>query len=204
MNTIKLEIKNIVKSNLEEKRKEKFNSSFQKLREIKDRSLLGEQFMQTSLNLMREGYEIDDIENYLNEIDNPLDGLKDKVDWSGMFKDSLYSTAKEYIIKWLLDYIGMGPVISTTLAQFFADYSPLDLLKPFKNEQYCNQYLPDMIDGILEVTVRYLGGKVTGTNRTNYEWGGAPSVAIGNLFGDAIKKSNISETISTQLCKVIH
>ena len=204
MNTIKLEIKNIVKSNLEEKRKEKFNSSFQKLREIKDRSLLGEQFMQTSLNLMREGYEIDDIENYLNEIDNPLDGLKDKVDWSGMFKDSLYSTAKEYIIKWLLDYIGMGPGISTTLAQFFADYSPLDLLKPFKNEQYCNQYLPDMIDGILEVTVRYLGGKVTGTNRTNYEWGGAPSVAIGNLFGDAIKKSNISETISTQLCKVIH
>lgn len=204
MNTIKLEIKNIVKSNLEEKRKEKFNSSFQKLREIKDRSLLGEQFMQTSLNLMREGYEIDDIENYLNEIDNPLDGLKDKVDWSGMFKDSLYSTAKEYIIKWLLDYIGFGPNTSTTLAQFFADYSPLDLLKPFKNEQYCNQYLPDMIDGILEVTVRYLGGKVTGTNRTNYEWGGAPSVAIGNLFGDAIKKSNISETISTQLCKVIH
>jgi hypothetical protein len=204
MNTIKLEIKNIVKSNLEEKRKEKFNSSFQKLREIKDKSLLGEQFMQTSLNLMREGYEIEDIESYLNEVDNPLDGLKDKVDWSGMFKDSLYSTAKEYIIKWLLDYIGFGPNISTTLAQFFADYSPLDLLKPFKNEQYCNQYLPDMIDGILEVTVRYLGGKVTGTNRTNYEWGGAPSVAIGNLFGSAIEKSNISQTMSTQLCKLIH
>jgi hypothetical protein len=143
----------------------------------------------------------------LNEIENPLAGVTDKVDWSGMLKDSLYSSAKEYVIKWVLDYVGLSsklPGLSTSLAQFFADYSPLDLLKPFKNAQYCDQYLPDMIDGVLELSVRYLGGKITGTNRTNYEWKGAPSVAIGNLFGEAIKKSNISETISTQLCKMIH
>ncbi len=214
MNTIKLDIKNIVKSNLQEKRNERFYESFQKLNKLEDKSLLGEQFMQTSLNLMKEGYSIDDIENFLNEIENPLSGITDKikgstekVDWSGMMKDSLYSSAKEYVIKWVLDYVGLSsrlPGLSTTLSQFFADYSPLDLLKPFKNAQYCSQYLPDMIDGVLEVIVRYLGGKITGTNRTNYEWGGAPSVAIGNLFGDAIRKSNVSETISGQLCKMIH
>ena len=214
MNTIKLEIKNIVKSNLQEKRNEKFYESFMKLNKIEDKNLLGEQFMHTSINLMKEGYTIDDIENFLNEIENPLSGITDKikggaekVDWSGMMKDSLYSSAKEYIIKWMLDYVGVSksaPGLSTTLAQFFADVSPLDLIRPFKNEQYCNQYLPDVVDGILEVIVRYLGGKVTGTDRDNYEWGGAPSVAIGNAFGDAIKKSNVSETLSTQLCKIMH
>jgi hypothetical protein len=214
MNTIKLDIKNIVKSNLQEKRDEKFYESFMKLHKLEDKSLLGEQFMQTSLNLMREGYTIDDIENFLNEIENPLSGITDKikgstekVDWSGMMKDSLYSSAREYIIKWILDYVGLSsrlPGLSTSLAQFFADRTPLELLKPFKNEQYCIQSLPGIIDGVLEVSVRYLGGKVTGTDRTNYEWSGAPSVAIGNLFGAAIEKSNISETISTQLCKMIH
>jgi hypothetical protein len=207
MKTIKLDIKNIVKSNLQEKRNERFYESFQKLKNIEDKSLLGEQFMQTSFNLMKEGYDIDDIEMFLNEIENPLAGVTDKVDWSGMLKDSLYSSAKEYVIKWVLDYVGLSsklPGLSTTLSQFFADYSPLDLLKPFKNAEYCSQYLPDMIDGVLEVIVRYLGGKITGTNRTNYEWKGAPSVAIGNLFGDAIRKSNVSETISGQLCKMIH
>lgn len=214
MNTIKLEIKNIVKSNLQEKRNEKFYESFMKLKNIEDGNLLGEQFMQTSINLMREGYTIDDIENFLNEIENPIPGITDKVksaagdvNWSGMFKESMYSSAKEYVIKWMLDYIGLSksaPGLSTTLSQFFADVSPLDLIRPFKNEQYCNQYLPEVVDGILEVIVRYLGGKVTGTDRNNYEWGGAPSVAIGNAFGAAIKESNISETISTQLCKIIH
>jgi hypothetical protein len=207
MKTIKLDIKNIVKSNLQEKRNERFYESFQKLKNIEDKNMLGEQFMQTSLNLMKEGYDIDDIEMFLNEIENPLAGMTDKVDWSGMLKDSLYSSAREYIIKWILDYVGLSsklPGLSTSLAQFFADRTPLELLKPFKNEQYCIQSLPGIIDGLLEVSVRYLGGKVTGTDRTNYEWKGAPSVAIGNLFGAAIKESNISETISTQLCKMIH
>ena len=214
MNTIKLEIKNIVKSNLQEKRNERFYESFMKLHKIEDKSLLGEQFMQTSINLMKEGYTIDDIENFLNEIENPLSGITDKitgatekVDWSGMMKDSLYSSAKEYIIKWIFDYVGISktaPGLSTTLSQALADLDIRNLFRPFKNEQYCIQYLPNVIDVILEGIVRYMGGKVTGTDRNNYEWGGAPSVAIGNAFGVAIEKSNISETISTQLCKIIH
>lgn len=214
MNTIKLEIKNIVKSNLQEKRNERFYEIFMELHKLEDKSLLGEQFMQTSINLMSEGYTADDIENFLNEIENPLSGITDKVkgdiknyDFGGAFKESLYTSAKEYAIKWVLDYVGISrtlPNLSTSLAQFFANVSVKDLLKPFKNEAYCIQYMPNILDGVLVVVARYLSGSVAGTDRNNYEWKGSPSVLAGNMLGQVIKDSKMAESLAKPLCKIIH
>jgi hypothetical protein len=204
MNTIKLDIKNIVKSNLQEKREERFNSSFKKLVEIEDPILLGEKFFQTSTELLNEGYSIEEIEGYLNEIENPLAGVTDNVNFTGMFKDSLYSSAKEYLIKWFLDYLGVNENLSVSLSQFFADVPILTLLKPFKNAQYCEQYLPAITAGVMETVVRYLGGKVTGTDRKNYEWSGSLSVVGGNIVGQAIRESGAHKTVSTYFCKIIH
>lgn len=214
MNTIKLEIKNIVKSNLQEKRNERFYELFMELHELEDKSLLGEQFMQTSVNLINEGYTMDEIENFLNEIENPISNITDKVksdiknyDFGKSFKESLYTSAKEYAFKWILDYLGVSknlPNLSTSLAQFFASVEIKDLLKPFKNEAYCIQYLPNILNGILIVVVRYLGGSVVGTDRNNYEWGGAPSVMAGNMFGQIIKDSKMADSLAKPLCKIIH
>lgn len=205
MNTIKVNIKDIVRKNLiSESNKTNFlNESFEKIKDYKGHVLV-EKYIETSISLLNEGFEFEEIENYLNEIDNPLNALGDKVDWGGMFKESLYSSAKEYIIKFILNYIGVGPGISTTLSQFFADVTPMDLLRPFKNVEYCNTYLPKIMNGVLEVIVRYLGSKITGTDRNDYEWSGVGNVGLGNMFGEAIRESNMSKTISDKLCKVIH
>jgi len=205
MNTIKLNIKEIVQNNLisEMNRRDYLNESFVKIKDFRGDKLINE-YMKTSVTLMNEGFTFEEIETHINEIDNPLDKLDGKVDWGGMFKDSLYSSAKEYAIKWILNYIGVGPQISTSLAQFFAEVTPLDLLRPFKNEQYCTMYLPKIMNGALEVIVRYLGAKMTGTDRTNYEWSGLGSVGVGNLFGEAIKESKVGKAMSDKLCKVLH
>jgi hypothetical protein len=205
MNTIKVNIKEIVRTNLinESDRRKHILNSFQKIKDLKNEQLL-EGYISTSNKLISEGYGFHEIENLINEIENPLNMLDGKVDWGGMFKESLYSSAKEYIIKWLLNAVGMGPQWSTTMAQALADLNPLDLLKPFKNEQNCIQYMPNICDTVLEVLVRYLGSSATGTNRTDYNWSGMGSVGVGNIFGEAIRESNIGESISNKLCKVIH
>lgn len=205
MNTIKVNIKEIVKTNLisEANRRNHIYNSFEKIKDLKNDELI-KGYVETSIGLMNEGYTVDEIESSLEEIENPLDMLDGKVDWKGMFKDSLTSTAKEYIIKWLLNAVGMGPQWSTTLAQAFSSYSPLDMLKPFKNEQMCLQHMPGLSDMVLKVIVRYIGSEVTNTDRTDYNYSGAGGVLIGNMFGEAIEESNISESISNKLCKVIH
>lgn len=205
MNTIKINIKDVVRKNLisESNKVNYLNESFKKIKDYKGDVLI-EKYIETSVSLLNEGYEFEEIENYLNEIDNPLNALGDKVDWGGMFKESLYSSAKEYAIKFFLNYLGVNQGISTTLAQFFADVTPIDLLRPFKNAEYCNTYLPKIMKGVLEVIVRYLGSEITGTDRNDYNWSGMASVGLGNMFGEAISESNISNTISVKLCKIIH
>lgn len=206
MNTIKVNIKEIVKNNLlsEANRRNHIYNSFEKIKDLKNDELI-KGYVETSIGLMNEGYTVDEIESSLEEIENPLNMLDDKVDWKNMFKDSLTSSAKEYIIKWLLNAIGMGPQWSTTLAQFFSNkFTPLDMLKPFKNEAMCIENMPKMVDGVLEVIVRYIGSEVTKTDRSDYNWSGVGGNLVGNMFGEAIEESNISESISNKLCKVIH
>lgn len=206
MNTIKVNIKEIVKNNLlsEANRKNHIYNSFEKIKDLKNDELI-KGYVETSFGLMNEGYTVDEIESSLEEIENPLNMLDDKVDWKNMFKDSLTSSAKEYIIKWLLNTVGMGPQWSTTIAQVFSNkFTPLDMLKPFKNEGMCVQHMPNMVDSILEVIVRYIGSEVTNTDRADYNWSGTGNVMIGNIIGETIQQSNISETISNKLCKVIH
>lgn len=205
MKTIKVNIKEIVKNNLlsESNRKNHIYNSFEKIKDLKNNELI-KGYVETSIGLMNEGYTVDEIESSLNEIENPLNMLDGKLDWKSVFKDSLTSGAKEYVIKWLLSAVGMGPQWSTTISQAFADYSPLDMLKPFKNEQMCIQHMPALSDTILEVIVRYIGSSATGTNRTDYDWSGVGGNLVGNIFGEVIRDSNISETISNKLCKAIH
>jgi hypothetical protein len=64
--------------------------------------------------------------------------------------------------------------------------------------------MPNICDTVLEVLIRYLGSTATGVDRTEYGWKGLGSVGVGNLFGEAISESNIGESISNKLCKVIH
>jgi hypothetical protein len=85
-----------------------------------------------------------------------------------------------------------------------ADLNPKDLIRPFKDMPTCLTSSPHVMDAILEVVVRQLGGKLTSTNSNDYNWSGTGSNLIGNLFGEAIRKSNLGETLGGMFCKAIH
>lgn len=195
------EIKVIIKSNLLEERKRKLNESLSSLGGIKDKNTLLEKYLITTSNLMNDGYTIEEIE--ASDIYNKMNS----VDWKGVVGDSILTTAKEYIIKYVMqEVLGANATFSRMFAQFMANVNPLDLLKPFKDEQSCVQSFPQIVDGMLIVMFRSVVAGEIGADSNSYQIGlkdGLSAIA-GNMVGQAIKESNISEKVSDIFCKAIH
>jgi len=195
------EIKVIIKSNLLEERKRKLTESLSSLSGIKDKNTLLEKYLITTSNLMSDGYTIEEIE--ASDIYNKMNS----VDWKGVVGDSILTTAKEYIIKYVMqEVLGANATFSRMFAQFMANINPLDLLKPFKDEQSCIQSFPQISDGILIVMFRSIAGGEIGADSNSYQLGLKDGISAigGNMVGQAIKESNISEKVSNIFCKAIH
>lgn len=196
------EIKVIIKSNLIEERKRKLNETLSSsLSNVTDKNVLIEKFLITSSNLLNDGYTIEEIES--SDIYNKLN----QVDWKGAISDGILTSAKEYIIKYVLQQVlGANPTFSRMFAQFMANVNPLDLLKPFKDQQSCTQYFPQISDGILIVMFRSVVAGEIGVDSNSYQLNvkDGLSVIAGNMMGKAIKESNISEKVSDMFCKAIH
>lgn len=202
-----MQLREHIKETLLEERKRKLSESFNDLIDVKDSDFISKKVTEITLNLMNEGYTLNEIQDSftLFEEENPWDFSK--VDFVDVFKSSMLSGAKEYIINYVLTEIfGANKNFAATAAVVFADYNPIDLLKIFKDEQSCNPSMRDLSDSLLEAVVRYIGGKVAGIDRTNYGLNvqGASTTAAGNIFGEAIRQSNIGETIASKFCKMIH
>jgi hypothetical protein len=195
------EIKVIIKSNLLEERKRKLNESLSSLNGIKDKNTLLEKYLITTSNLLGDGYTIEEIET------SDIVKQFNSTDWKKTIGDSLATTAKEYVIRFVVKEIfGGGDGFSTTVAQVLANINPLDLLKPFKDEQSCINHFPQISDALIIALLRYVAAGQLGVDRNEYGLGfkGLTSNITGNLFGKVIKESNISETISSTFCKAIH
>lgn len=204
-----MELKTKIKGVLLEERKRKLEESFFILSEIRDKEYFAVKYISTMTKLVNEGYSPEEITKYLNEefkMPTDFEGLKN-LDWKGLMGDTLLSGAKEYIINFVLtEVFGVSRGIAATASQVFADYSPLDLLKPFKDATACTSHMPRLIDALLEALTRYVASDITGVDRTNYGLNvqGVATTSAGNLFGEVIRDSNISETISGKLCQIIH
>jgi hypothetical protein len=195
------EIKVIIKSNLLEERKRKLTESLSSLNGIKDKNTLLEKYLITTSNLLGDGYTIEEIET------SDIVKQFNSTDWKKTIGDSLATTAKEYVIRFVVKEIfGGGDGFSTTVAQVLANINPLDLLKPFKDEQSCINHFPQISDALIIALLRYVAAGQLGVDRNEYGLGfkGLTSNITGNLFGKVIKESNISETISSTFCKAIH
>ncbi len=202
-----MQLREHIKETLLEERKRKLSESFNQLNDIKDSDFLSKKITEITLKLMNEGYSLGEIEKsfILFEEENPWDFSK--VDFVDVFKSSMASGAKEYIINFVLTQVfGANRDFAATASVVFADYNPIDLLKIFKDEQTCNPSMRDLSDSLLEAVVRYLGGQAAGIDRTNYGLNiqGVSTTAAGNIFGEAIRQSNIGETIASKFCKMIH
>lgn len=195
------EIKVIIKTNLLEERKRRLEESLTSLNGIEDKNVLMEKFLITTSNLMNDGYTLQEIES--SDIYNKLNS----VDWKGAISDGILTSAKEYIIKYVMQKVlGANPTFSRMFAQFMANVNPLDLLKPFKDEQSCIQSFPQISDGILIVMFRSVVGGEIGVDSNSYQLGvkDGLSVIAGNMVGKAIKDSNISEKVADMFCKSVH
>lgn len=202
-----MNLKENIKQNLLEERRRKLSESFNDLRDIKDIDFFNEKLSIATLSLLNEGYSFNEIEKtfYLFEADNPWDFSK--VNLKDVFKKSMLSGAKEYIINFILTNVfGANKNFAATVSVIFSDFNPLDLLKIFKDEQSCLPTMSSLSDSLLEAVARYVGGNAASVDRTNYGLNlqGVSTTAAGNIFGEVIRQSNLGETISSKFCKLIH
>lgn len=201
MNNIKLDIKKIVSENLQKTRKQRLEESFNHIKDIKDIETLYSQILYTSSNLIEEGYEIEEVESVVNGltkegiIDSALGGMEDlkNRDWAGDVKTGLWSAAKEYVIKYFVGALGVNEFWSKELSVIFANMSPIEILKPFKNAQYCTQYMPKLAGTIIEATVAGYMGKDNAVKNISR-----------NILTEAFNESNINQVLANKLCKIIH
>lgn len=205
-----MELKNKIKETLLEERKRKLKESFSILEDIRDNDFLAVNYVSITTRLLDEGYSPNEIIEHLNEVDLniPTSGedLKN-MNWGDLMSDTMISGLKEYAIQYVLSNVfGANKGLSVTAAQIFADYSPLDLLKPFKNAEMCNSYMPKLVNSLLEALIRYLASEATGTDRTNYDFNvqGIATSASGNLFGEVLRSTNVANAISDKVCQMIH
>jgi hypothetical protein len=205
-----MDLKTKIKETLLEERKRKLEESFSALQDIRDTDFLAVNYISITTRLLDEGYSPNEIISHLNEVDLniPTSGedLK-KLDWKGIMGDTMISGLKEYAIQYVLSNVfGANKGLSITAAQIFADYNPLDLLKPFKNAEMCNSYMPKLVNSLLEALIRYLASEATGTDRGNYDLNvqGIATSASGNLFGEVLRSTNVANVISDKVCQMIH
>lgn len=196
------EIKNIVSNVLTEERKKRLEEAYVELDDIRDDVYLIERYISITTDLINEGYD-------LNELEMP-DVIKNSINVDAVKKglsDSLMISAKEYIFRFIANKIfGWGPNSSTIIAQLFADWNPLDLLKIFKNEQECIEKFPNLSDRLVTMMLRRVLGGDMGANANDYSIGVAQmgGVYLGNLMGEVVKETNLSEVLADKFCKAIH
>jgi hypothetical protein len=200
------EIKTIVSSILQEQRKKRVTEVYTELDDIRDGNYLIERYLFITQSLVNEGYDIDEIE-IPDSVKNLVPDELRKTEVTSALTDALATSAKEYIIRFILkEVFGANASFSTFASQLFADWNPLDLLKIFKNKEECDSAFPKLSDRLITMLIRYVASKEVGGDSNNYSLGfkGIGSTYLGNLFGEVIEDSNVSEAISNKFCSMIH
>lgn len=159
---INLNVKHIVKKNLHHKRNTIITESF-KFNNDDDIDIMVKNHAIIGFRLLNEGYTIDEIANYADQAAAAVQKVTgNDFNYGELLKSSMFSMVKEFIIKWLLEFIGFrNPDVLRVLSQGLADLSWKNLLLPWKNKAYCNTHLPGLLDTILEILSRDLGNKIT-------------------------------------------
>lgn len=200
------EIKNIVSNVLIEERKKRLDEAYIELDDIRDNDYLVERYLFITTDLVNEGFDINELE-IPDAVKNLLPSSISTSDVKGAMTDAAATSAKEYIIRFVLKEIfGAGAGFSTFASQLFADWNPLDLLRIFKNIEECNKTFPALSDRLITMLIRYVASNEVGGDRNDYSisFKGIGSTYLGNLFGEVVKESNISEQVADKFCKFIH
>jgi hypothetical protein len=200
MNSINVNIDNIVRKNIREVRLNEIHKKYGSII-YKTKDELIEQSVIMYIDLLVEGYTIKEIDNYfdknivLNEIEIPYqDSIKDAVkdfDFKKTVTTAFKSQIKEIAINWVLTSLFGTNEFTYALSKILGDLDFKTLLLPFKDLQNCEQHLPTTLDAILEYLASVLIDKVSGKKvDTAFDWftnlffKGKPEKESGNkIFG---------------------
>jgi len=204
MSKISLDIKNIIHVNLLESRKDKIQMYYKKLNNMQGKEYIHE-YIKINNRLINEGYTMDEINEVTIDPKLSLDKLKN-MDLSQIATSSFMDTIKEMCVYWILTIIfpKMDKSLAKNISRFWTNVGLLDILRPFKNKDYCLKYGPNLLDGLLEVMIRYSAEKITGVNSENQSWFDIGNVFLGNLAGTIVKETDTSEMLSKKICPLIH
>lgn len=201
--------KSDIRKTLLEERKKHLGESFHYLEDIRDSEFRTVSFMKTMAQLLDEGYSEEEIINEITAQD--VTKRLEDTDWKGMMGDAAMSAAKEYMIFFgLSTVLGVNKETSANISRFMADVNPMTFLRIFKGMSECQSGAPEIVDAIIEAFGRSLGADWVGgggSRRTDYSLfslTGMGASYAGNLFGEAIRDSNLGETIANKFCEVIH
>ena len=169
--------------------------------------------------LISEGYNNNEIDTVLEQseflsniasnlgqgITGAASNLYNKTNVGKTLTDAGLNMVKDQIVYYLLTTLGVNKKFASFLMPLLGELDPRILLQPFKSEQACMTYSPQISDKIMKGVIYYMqsGDQGLGTLGEAVEWGNVAKVGVTNVIGELITQSNIGELISSKLCKTI-
>lgn len=180
--------------------------SIESLSAIADKDLLNERYTETVLQLIDDGYTLDEIsvvteQNQVltNNLTNGNPGTFNI--WNTIFGGGA-SALKEQIIRFILvDIFGFSEMTGQDLAIIFKRVSPLDIIKLFRGKEHCMEVVPTISLSLAEVLVN--NSQFGGQSQQTTTLQGIGKVGIRNIIAQAIDDSNLGEKLGEKLCSYI-
>jgi hypothetical protein len=180
--------------------------SIESLSVITDKDLLKERYIETAIQLIDEGYSLDDIMLVTEQNETLSTNLGDGTPgtfniWNTIFGGGK-SAIKEQILRFIfVDILGMSEGTGQGFAIFFKNVNPLNIIKLFRGKDHCIEVIPTISEALVEVVINQT--QFGGESQQMTTLGGIGKVGIRNIVAEAIRNSDLGEKLGAKLCAYI-
>jgi hypothetical protein len=198
----------LVKEELVKIRETRLVESLSLLNEIEDNDFFIQTYIDTAIELINEGYSIEEIETIAEQsftdrlqqgVGGAVKNTWDKTNILGSLFGGSISMVKEQVIRWALYQLGMGPGTSNFIAASLTQVDPRKLLTLFKDEQHCKAAGPEVCLALVDGIGAYLQ---FGEHEVSFQQSYGKS-ELRNVLVDVLKQSNVANVLSDKICGLI-
>lgn len=199
------DLKKIVRENLE--KKYQLNQSFGKIALYENED---KQFIETvdlCGRLIDEGYNEEQLEQVLNEQEwlqwlfggnkaNPQD-VKTQSGLIGLEKKGMWSQFKEYMVRKLLEAVGLEGALKDAAAAAIVEMSVMDLISVFRSREGCVAHSGPVVSALLEGMITYM---ISNNVREGSTVGNFLRNNLRNTFFEYFKQEGFDKKLGTMIC----
>jgi len=192
----------IIKNNLKEETNNYLLESLKPISNINESDILREKLGNITLNLISDGYTVQEITTIVEQNSGTLGNLIDpktgKFDLWGTLFGGGKSMFWEQILRWLfVKVLGTSEAVGQSAAVALSDYNPLHIFRLFKGYDSC---VHEMGPGGLAATIAEIFINNSQFNGGPQKMGG---VAIRNVAAEAVRESNLDDVLAEKICGYI-